>query len=73
MSADEKLRWIEKKLNDDLASADLQLSLMVAALCSYRHDTILRPFPPMFRKSDATRPADHIREELNYKALVSYY
>jgi len=35
------------KLQQDLLACDVQLSLFIAASCSYRQDTTLRPFPPM--------------------------
>ena len=31
----------------DISLISLQLSLFIAASCSYRQDTTLRPFPPM--------------------------
>ena len=40
--------YIKKKLTQDLQAADFQWSLFTAALHSYRHDSVLRPFPPMF-------------------------
>ena len=45
-----KLSYVLHKLADDLPAADLQLSLFVAAVSSYRHDTTVRPFPPMFMR-----------------------
>jgi len=35
-------------LLEDLTACDVQLSLFIAASSSYRQDTTLRPFPPMF-------------------------
>jgi len=35
-------------LKSDLLACDVQLSLFVAACSSYRQDSALRPFPPMF-------------------------
>ena len=37
--------FIMKKLDDDMPAADVKWSLFVAALLSYRHSSILRPFP----------------------------
>ncbi|XP_064607887.1 protein mono-ADP-ribosyltransferase PARP16-like [Liolophura sinensis] len=39
-----------ESLRADLLAVDLIWSLLVAALNSYRHDTVLRPFPPMFQE-----------------------
>lgn len=35
-------------LQRDLLATDFLTSLFWAAMSSFRHDTILRPFPPMF-------------------------
>ena len=48
MADEARLAHIKARLEEDLPSLDLQWSLMVAALSSYRHDTVLKPFPPMF-------------------------
>ena len=37
---------------DDLPACDMQLSLFFAASSSYRQDSTLRPFPPMFVNND---------------------
>ena len=42
-----KFRVLER-LETDLAAADFRWSLFIAALESYRHDSILRPFPSAF-------------------------
>jgi len=42
---------LKEHLKDTLAS-DIQLSLFVAACSSYRQDSALRPFPPMFLSDD---------------------
>lgn len=39
-----------ESLRADLLAVDLIWSFLVAALNSYRHDTVLRPFPPMFQE-----------------------
>jgi len=39
------------ELLEDIKACDAQLCLFVAATSSYRHDTTLRPFPPMFLKN----------------------
>ena len=43
-----QLLKVHKKLTDDVLAADLQWSLLVSAQASYRHDTVLKPAPPMF-------------------------
>lgn len=47
----------------DLTAADLKWSLFVAACQSYKQDSCLRPFPPMFLK-DGNK---------DFAALVRYY
>ena len=49
-SKENRLLEVHKKLTDDVLAADLQWSLVVCAQSSYRHDTVLMPFPPMFTK-----------------------
>uniref|UniRef100_V5HDU1 Poly [ADP-ribose] polymerase n=1 Tax=Ixodes ricinus TaxID=34613 RepID=V5HDU1_IXORI len=52
-----------KILAEDLPAADLQWSLFVAALRSYRYDTVLRPFPADFvDRSCDTKHIDELRE-----------
>ncbi|ESO82417.1 hypothetical protein LOTGIDRAFT_198000 [Lottia gigantea] len=46
---------LRKKIDEDRLSSDIKLSLFSAALQSYRHDTVLRPFPPQFIKSDTEK------------------
>ena len=43
-----KILALRSVLEQDLAAADLKWSLFVAASNSYRHDSCLMPFPPMF-------------------------
>lgn len=45
---DAKYSIVQSKIKNDPLSADLQWSLFVGALQSYRCDTVLRPFPPSF-------------------------
>lgn len=51
-----RARVLETIEADHLA-ADLRLSLFVSALKSYRHDSVLRPFPPSHLKEDGTKDA----------------
>ena len=53
--------YIKEKIWLDPKAADLQWSLFVAALNSYRYDSVLRPFPPMFHQEDG---------EKDHKAMV---
>jgi len=40
-------------LDQDMLACDVQMSLFIAAATSYRQDTSLRPFPPMFYNPDS--------------------
>lgn len=44
----EKEVQLENLLQNDPLVLDIRVSFISAALLSYRHDTVLRPFPPMF-------------------------
>ena len=50
------------KVRKDAFAADLQISLFMSALHNYRHDSLLRPFPPGYL---------HENGEKNIEALVS--
>ena len=41
---------LKVKLNEDVLGCDLQLSLFYCAAFSYRFESILKPFPPMFNE-----------------------
>lgn len=43
---------ILKLLQKDLMAADLKWSLFIAASQSYKFDSCLRPFPPMYLRND---------------------
>ncbi|XP_014781742.1 protein mono-ADP-ribosyltransferase PARP16 isoform X1 [Octopus bimaculoides] len=43
-------RTVLERVNSDPVACDLTISLFVAAVHSYRHDSVLRPFPPAFIK-----------------------
>ena len=43
-----------QQLEEDLLAADFRWSILVAAACSYRHDSVLRPFPPMLLRNTDT-------------------
>ena len=48
---------------DRITGNDFCWSVFSSAVCSYRADTLLRPFPPMFQTEDG---------EKDLNALVSY-
>ena len=58
----ETIDFIKERIWLDPLAVDLQLSLFIAAMNSYRHDTVLRPFPPMFQSDD---------KEKDIKTMVS--
>ncbi|KAH7984959.1 hypothetical protein HPB52_024416 [Rhipicephalus sanguineus] len=59
---DARLRVLEI-IAEDVAAADLQWSLFVAALRSYRYDTVLRPFPTSFAdQATDTKRIDELRD-----------
>ena len=39
-------------LDKDPLSTDLLVSLLWAAAANYKHDTLVRPFPPQYRKNE---------------------
>ena len=51
-----------QRLESDLQSADMQWSLFMSALESYRHDSILRPFPSAYVEDGGNK---------NFQRLVS--
>ena len=51
-----------QRLESDLSSADMQWSLFMSALESYRHDSILRPFPSAYVQDGGNK---------NFQRLVS--
>jgi len=51
-----------QRLESDFSSADMQWSLFMSALESYRHDSILRPFPSAYVEDGGNK---------NFQRLVS--
>ena len=49
---EQKVSALRCTLEKDLVAADLKWSLFVAACNTYRYDTCLRPFPPMYIKNE---------------------
>lgn len=52
-------------LLEDQTACDAQLSLFVAASASYRHDTTLRPFPPMFMLNNQDKDVTSLSSALD--------
>ncbi|XP_053573551.1 protein mono-ADP-ribosyltransferase PARP16 isoform X2 [Bombina bombina] len=55
---------LEHIIAKDLLAADLKCSLFVSALKSYKHDSVLRPFPP-FYTSDQYKDFDALIVDVN--------
>lgn len=55
MEPEEAKERVLQRLESDLTSADLQWSLFISALESYRHDSILRPFPSAYVVGDGNK------------------
>ena len=47
-------------LNSDLVASDFFVSIFWTAVNSYRHDTVLRPFPQLFILQDNSKDIDGI-------------
>ena len=62
MADEDQYDVVLKTIKKDPLSADLLLSVLIAASSSYRHDTVLRPFPPQYSSEN--------EEEKNYQELV---
>ncbi|GAB1603768.1 protein mono-ADP-ribosyltransferase PARP16-like [Argonauta hians] len=62
-------RAVLERVNSDPAACDLTISLFVAAVHSYRHDSVLRPFPPAFIKEDLEKDKKGLEQAV--KAIPS--
>ena len=69
MEEESKREYIKGRLKSDPLAVDFQWSLMVAALASYRHDTVLRPFPPIFQNEHQDNGVQS--ESRDFRSLVS--
>jgi poly[ADP-ribose] polymerase 16 len=69
MSLDSKKSYILSRIKTDPLAADIQISLFYAALQSYRHDTVLRPFPNKYLL-DHGQLRDH-NQHKDYNKLAS--
>ena len=59
MASEDDLREeVYQRLSRDLTSCDFLLSVFWAAMTSYRHDTVLRPFPPHFVLADNAKDVE---------------
>lgn len=50
MRGDSSQEKVLQIIENDCLGGDLQLSLFFSGLESYRHDSIVRPFPPSYLK-----------------------
>ena len=55
---DGKKSRVLSALSSDLPASDCLVTLFLSALTSYRHDTILKPFPPDFVLKDGSKDID---------------
>ena len=46
------------RISADLSACDCLVALFHSAASSYRHDTVLKPFPPVFVMKDGTKDID---------------
>lgn len=51
-NVEKKISLLKHLLEKDLKAADFKWSLFVAASNTYRYDTCLKPFPPMYIKNE---------------------
>ena len=49
---------VRELIQRDPRACEFMLGLFWAALSSYRHDTVLRPFPPEFVLADKSKDVD---------------
>ena len=67
-SEDGSREEVYRRLSRDITSCDFLLSVFWAAMTSYRHDTVLRPFPPGFVLADNTKDVEAlVSYEIDYK------
>ena len=66
ISIESKRQWIENKIENifldqnksDLLSIDFEINLLLSASTSYKHETVLKPFPSTFL-SDSNNASDY--------------
>jgi poly[ADP-ribose] polymerase 16 len=69
-SREELKRIILGKIREDSLAADLRWSLFVAALQSYRCDSVLRPFPPRFIGDDEEKDITRLVSAKSHSIFV---
>ena len=52
------LEEVQQALRHDPRACDFILGLFWSALSSYRHDTVLRPYPPEYVLADGSKDVD---------------
>ena len=63
MSSSEQRLELKHQLERDVLAADFLVSIFWSAMTSFRHDTILRPFPPSFiRGTTDGRDGEHAQK-----------
>jgi len=76
------LAVVLRRLEEGVLVADFRWSILVAAACSYRHDSVLRPFPPMLLRRRVVNNrhenspeihANGLLEDRDYAAMVSVH
>ena len=75
MSSEDGLREeVYQRLICDLTSCDFLLSVFWAAMTSYRHDTVLRPFLPDFVLADKTKDVEAlVSMKSNVDIVLTWY
>ena len=64
---------IVDKIKDDHLSSELKVALFSGAMLSYRQDSCLRPFPPLFVLNDGTRDVKKlVRKIFTAKNLCNF-
>lgn len=61
----DKLNLVLRAIHEDILGCECLLSILSGAIMSYRIDSVLRPYPPMFMKMDGEKDIDKLRETLN--------
>lgn len=63
-------RYVLERVQSDPLAADLTLSLFAAAVHSYRHDSVLRPFPPAFIKGGSEKDRKALEQAINELPMI---
>ena len=65
------IRNISKHLQEDILGADFLVGLFWSAMNSFRHDSILRPFPSSYVVGGGSEGGREVEGEKNIEELVS--